>query len=444
MDIITAYSGGGFPSAIGIVRLSGEGTGALLNKIFRAKGEMIPRMMRYGEALGRDGKTIDLCMAAYFEEGHSYTGEEMAEIYCHGSQAVVEELLRAAQKAGARLAEAGEFTKRAFLNGKMDLTEAEAVGDLIHATALNQAKAAIDQLSGGIYKKVSYYYQKINALLAHFYAVCDYTDEDIEPFDYENARDTLIEVTDGLKALYETFELGSSVKNGLPCAIIGRPNSGKSSLLNAILGYERAIVTEEEGTTRDTVECTVQIKGTLLRLIDTAGIREGESKAERLGIERSIEAAKQAKLVLCVIDGSAPPTSDDFRSVGVAKDAEKSVLIINKTDKGIRYIDEYGFDTVFYVSAKTGEGIDELMKYLGSLVKYNDSETIITSARQAYLLEKAYDCLYEAEISARIGQTADAFLSDAEAGLAYLGDVLGKTPSKDMLDEIFSKFCVGK
>ena len=198
------------------------------------------------------------------------------------------------------------------------------------------------------------------------------------------------------------------------------------------------------GRTRDTVESTWCIKDTRLRLIGTAGIRDGESQAEGLGIERSVAAAKSAKLVICVLDGSRIQTGDDLRSISVAREAKLSVLVINKADLGIRLTENYGFDKVFYVSVKTGEGMKELSDYLGGLVEYNDNESIITNARQAALLHKAVNSLKEAQISAKMGQTADAFLLDAEAGLGYLGEVLGKNPSMDIVNEIFSKFCVGK
>ncbi|MBE6988192.1 MAG: tRNA uridine-5-carboxymethylaminomethyl(34) synthesis GTPase MnmE [Ruminococcaceae bacterium] len=443
MDTIISYSGGSLPCAIGIVRLSGDDAWDIFDKIFVTNNKKDPKKMLYGSALSRDGKVIDRCLATLFTE-KSYTGEKMAEIYCHGSKAVVEELLRSGQQAGARLAEAGEYTKRAFLNGKLDLTSAEAVGDLIHAESLSQAKAAINQLDGGIYNKIIRIYNGVTGLLAHFYAVCDYTDEDIEDWQYEKAVELLTLAQTEINRLYSTFDKGSIIAGGLPCAIIGRPNAGKSSLLNRILGFERAIVTDEEGTTRDTIEGTVTLGGTVLRLVDTAGIREGTSKAEVLGIERSIEAAKQARLVICVLDGSSSVTSDDYRSMNVAKAAETSVLVVNKSDKGVRITDTFGFEKVFYVSAETGDGVDELIAYLESLVDYDENETLITNARQAGLLQKAAEAFYDAEISARMGQTADAFLLDAERGLGYLGEIIGKNPTVDVIDEIFSKFCVGK
>lgn len=443
MDTIVSYSGGGLPCAIGVVRLSGDDAWEIFDKIFVTKNDKEPRKMLYGRALSRDGKTIDVCLAVLFTE-KSYCGEKMAEIYCHGSKAVVDELLQTAQRQGARLAEAGEFTKRAFLNGKLDLTSAEAIGDLIHAESLSQAKAAINQLEGGIYNKIIRIYDGVKSLLAHFYAVCDYTDEDIEPWEYDDAVNILSAAQVEINKLYNTFDKGSVIAGGLPCAIIGRPNAGKSSLLNTILGYERAIVTDEEGTTRDTVEGTVMLGGTLLRLVDTAGIRDGKSRAEVLGIERSIDAAHRAKLVICVVDGSCDMTSDDYRAISVAKEAETAVLVVNKSDRGIRLTDNFGFDNVFYLSTKTGDGVSELISYLEKLVEYDDTEVLVTNARQAGLLRKAVDAFCEAEISARMGQTADAFLLDAERGIEYLGEIIGKNAGVDVVSEIFSKFCVGK
>ena len=327
MDTIVAYSGGTLPCAIGIIRLSGDDALRIFDKLFQSNAPLTHKKLCYGKALGFDLKTIDICLGTVFTKGRSYTGEDMAELYCHGSSAVVSELLKTAQYHGARQAEPGEFTKRAFLNGKLDLTSAEAVGDLIHATSLPQAKAAINQLNGSVFNVVNEIYSDITGILSHFYAACDYTDEDIEPWQYDNAMEILSEALFKLEKLYNTFERGAVIREGLPCAIIGRPNVGKSSLLNGLLGFDRAIVTDEEGTTRDTVESTLCIKDTLLRLIDTAGIRDGESQAERLGIERSVAAAKSAKLVICVLDGSRIQTGDDLRSISVAREAELSVLV---------------------------------------------------------------------------------------------------------------------
>lgn len=444
MDTIVAFSGGSLPCAIGIIRLSGDDALGIFKKIFVSREKHEARKLLYGKALGRDEKTIDLCLAAFFVAPKSYTGENMVEIYCHGSSAVVDELLKNAVRHGARMAQAGEFTKRGFLNGKLDLTSAEAVGDLIHASSLTQVKSAVNQLNGGIYNKINELYKEITHMLAHFYAVCDYSDEDIEPWEYENAIEILSRARRGLTKLFSTFERGSTIKNGLPCAIIGRPNVGKSSLLNALLGYERAIVTDEEGTTRDTVEDTIQLKGTILRLIDTAGIREGDSLAEKMGIERSLISARAAKLVICVIDGTKPLNEDDFKAIEVAKNAEISILIVNKTDVMAVTDEKYGFEKVFKISAKSGEGIEQLTDYLGGLIKYDDSEALVTNARQAALLERGAEAFSQAEQSAKMGQTADAFLFDAERGLEYLGEIMGKKPNSDILNEIFSKFCVGK
>ena len=444
MDTIVAYSGGSLPCAIGIIRLTGDNAHGIYNQIFQAK--VAPHgTMRYGKAIGRGGKTVDLCMGVLFYSPKSYTGEDMAEIYCHGSVAVVEELLKAAQSQGARLAEAGEFTKRAFLNGKLDLTAAEAVGDLIHAQSLSAATAAIHQLEGSIFHTINEIYTAVTGLLSHFYAVCDYTDEDIEPWQYENAKAVLEQAAEKTAALFRTFDLGSVIKNGMPTAIVGKPNAGKSSLLNRLLGYERAIVTDEAGTTRDTVEETMQIGGTLFRLIDTAGLREGNSVAEQLGIERSRKAAQTAALVLCILDSTQEYNDFDKEAIALAKQAQFCVFVINKADtvQPVRP-EELNGQPVFYTSALTGEGIAELMEYLGGLVKYDEKETIVTNARQAGLLERAAGHFTAAADGANIGMTADAILFDAEAGLGCLGELLGKNPNADVISEIFSKFCVGK
>lgn len=444
MDTIVAYSGGSLPCAIGIVRLTGEHAHGLYQGLFLTKAAPWG-MLTYGKAVGRSGQTIDLCMGTCFAGPKSYTGEDMAEIYCHGSVAVVEELLKAAQQLGARLAEAGEFTKRAFLNGKLDLTAAEAVGDLIHAQSLSAARAAIHQLEGTIFDKINGIYTQVTGLLSHFYAVCDYTDEDIEPWQYEQAKTVLAQAAHQTGELHRSFDLGNVIKNGLPTAIIGKPNGGKSSILNRLLGYERAIVTAEAGTTRDTVEETMQIGGMLFRLIDTAGLRDSDNRAEQLGIARSRKAAEQAGLVICVLDGSTPLNDYDREAIALAKQAERRMFIINKTDVAPQNapIDLPG-EPVFYASALTGSGLEEIVAYLGSLVHYSDNEALITNARQAGLLQRAEGHFSAAAQGAQMGMTADALLFDAEAGLGCLGELLGKNPNADVVAEIFSKFCVGK
>ena len=451
--VIVAPSGGGLPAAIGIVRLSGEDTFAVLDRIFKAKcckkaADRQFTRLYYGTLLSRDGKTLDLCMAVCFCAPHSYTGENMAEIYCHGSSAVVAAAIESAIGAGARFAEPGEFTRRAFLNGKLDLTQAEATADLIHSTSLLAAQAAASQLSGTVKDEISTLRQRLSGLLAHFYAVCDYSDEDIEPFEYDHAAEELEDIGNRLNNLLQGYERGSAIKNGIPVAVIGRPNAGKSSLFNALAGFERAIVTSEAGTTRDVIEEQITIGGALFRLLDTAGIRQAEGLAESMGIERSRSAAGSAKAVICVFDGSEPLCDEDFDALKLVPQNVPVCAVINKQDIAANPLTEQkiratDIANIYKLSAKTGEGLTSLTDWLAGLIPSSEG-VMITSPRQASLLSSARDACALACECARAGLTADAFLSDAERALSDLGKITGDTAQADIAGEIFSRFCVGK
>lgn len=452
-DIIVAPSGGALPAAIGIVRLSGEGCDRILDDIFIAKckkstTERIINKLYYGKLLGREGKTVDLCMATYFKAPNSYTGEPMAEIYTHGSAAIVTAAIESAVRAGARYAEPGEFTKRAFLNGKLDLTEAEATADLIHSTSELAAQTAVQQLSGSVSGEIKALRTELTALLAHYYAVCDYTDEDIEPFEYEKAAQTLKAAANRLKNLADGFERGNAIKNGIPVAVIGKPNAGKSSLFNALAGQERAIVTEEAGTTRDVIEEHITAGGALFRLLDTAGIREAGGKAEAMGIQRSKDAAKTAQAVICVFDGSQELTEEDIEASKLIPEDLPKCAVINKSDLGIlpdfdQKVKELDIANIFILSAKTLDGIDALTEWLKGLIP-DSKGVLVTSPRQAKLMRSASEACSLAAQCAEAGLTADAFLSDAERALSELGKITGETASADIASEIFSRFCVGK
>lgn len=453
-DTIIACSSGSLPCGIAVVRLSGPEALHILDKVFHPiKGEPVslraPRTFHYGRLLAKDGAAVDLCLAACFPGPHSYTGEDLAEFYTHGSQAVVSALIDHCCLLGAIPAPPGEYTKRAFLAGRMDLTEAEAVGDLIHATSELGAKAAVAQIEGSVGSRVKAIRESVLALLTHFYAVCDYTDEDIEPFEYDRARDVLEKAVDDLIALVSGFQRGRLVREGVPVAIIGRPNTGKSTLFNALAGAEKAIVTDEAGTTRDVLEQIISCKGAPIRILDTAGLRETDSKAERIGVERAKDAARKAHAVLCLLDVSRPLTEEDEEALALTAECPVKALLLNKTDLTAEepawlpaVLEKYPFETVFRLSAVSGQ-VDALADWLAALAPM-PGDILVTSARQAYLLEQAAKDLVAARDSALAGMTADAFLSDAERGINTLGQVTGETVSADLAHEIFSRFCVGK
>ena len=336
-DTIAAVATGAQVAAIGIVRLSGPRAHAVADALFRpASGKRITeyedRKLVYGGLYDAAGELLDRCLCTISRAPYSYTGEDTAEFQCHGSPTVLRAALEACFARGARQALPGEFTKRAFLNGRLELTEAEAVADLIEAESVEAAKNAAAQLSGAIAAGTADIYALLRDISAHYHAVLDYPDEDIEAFRLESYRGSLAQAEDRLSRLLGSFARGQLMTAGIPAAIVGRPNAGKSSLLNALLGYERAIVTDVPGTTRDTIEEKLRLGSLLLRLTDTAGIRETADDVERLGVERSRLAMERAQLVLVVVDGSAEPNAEDLTILRAAEKCPKAVLVLSKSD----------------------------------------------------------------------------------------------------------------
>ena len=453
-DTIAAIATAQVPSAIGILRLSGPDTCAILDGVFCPKnGKPMSaqdgRNMVYGTLLDSAGRVIDNALCVLFRAPNSYTGEDCAEIHCHGSPIVLNEGLTSLFAKGARQAKGGEFTRRAFLNGRMDLIQAEAVVDLIDAETAEAARNAVGQLSGTLSRTVEEIYEALMAVVSRFYAVVDYPDEDIEDLQRAELLDTLRRSENKLQELLATFSRGKLLKSGVPTVILGKPNAGKSSLLNALLGYERAIVTDVAGTTRDTVEEKVRLDHVLLRLIDTAGIRETADSVEKIGVERSRIAAGKASLALLVLDGSAPLDAEDEAAIAVAEGVANLVVIVNKADLP-RRIDVGAladrFDNVISLSAKTGEGITTLTDHITSLYPAGSAAQgeLLTNARQADAVSRAWNAVREARSALRIGMTPDVVLSDAENALSALGELNGKSLREDLVSTIFSRFCVGK
>ena len=453
-DTIAAIATAQVPSAIGILRLSGPDTCAILDGVFCPKnGKPMSaqdgRNMVYGTLLDSAGRVIDNALCVLFRAPNSYTGEDCAEIHCHGSPIVLNEGLTSLFSKGARQAAGGEFTRRAFLNGRMDLIQAEAVVDLIDAETAEAARNAVGQLSGTLSRTVDEIYEALMAVVSRFYAVVDYPDEDIEDLQRAELLDTLRRSENKLQELLATFSRGKLLKSGVPTVILGKPNAGKSSLLNALLGYERAIVTDVAGTTRDTVEEKVRLDHVLLRLIDTAGIRETADSVEKIGVERSRIAAGKASLALLVLDGSAPLDAEDESAIAVAEGVANLVVIVNKADLP-RRIDVGAladrFDNVISLSAKTGEGITTLTDHITSLYPAGSAAQgeLLTNARQADAVSRAWNAVREARSALRIGMTPDVVLSDVENALSALGELNGKSLREDLVATIFSRFCVGK
>ena len=453
-DTIAAIATPAQPGAIGILRLSGAGTCAALDAVFRAKngkkaGAQRSRTMVLGELLDETGQVIDNVLCVVFPAPHSYTGEDCAELHCHGSPIVLDAGLRALFAAGCRQATGGEFTKRAFLNGQLDLIQAESVVDLIDAETAQQAHNAVCQLDGALSRTVGRIYDELMDMAARFYAVVDYPDEDIEDLQRQEMLDTLRRAQGELESLVAGFSRGRLMKLGVPTVLLGKPNAGKSSLLNALLGYDRAIVTDVAGTTRDTVEEKAEVGGVLLRLIDTAGIRQGGDAVEALGVERSRAAAKRASLAVLVLDGSRPLTQEDEDAIALAQTVPHLIVAVNKSDLP-RAVDIGGladrFDNVASVSAATGEGLDVLTDAIAAQFPVGSTAggALLTNARQADAANRALSAVAEARSALRIGMTADVVLTDCESALAALGELNGKRVRDDLIDTIFSRFCVGK
>ncbi len=451
-SVIAAVSTGNQISAIGILRLSGDGCAQIAGKVFtRNNGKPLweapNRKLVLGTLKDTKGRAIDQCMAVYTRAPHTYTGEDTVEFHCHGSPAVLAEGLNALFAAGAVPAKRGEFTKRAFLNGQLDLTQAEAVIDLIEAETADAAANAAGQVGGKLQKALAPIYDDLTNLCSHFHAVLDYPDEDIEDFGLDNYAGALRSNAKTLYSLLQTYGQGRILRQGVAAAIVGKPNVGKSSLLNALAGYERVIVTEIAGTTRDTVEETVMLGSTRLRLIDTAGIRQTDDRIEAIGVERSKQAVENADLVLFVCDGSKPLTDEDREVINVCLDAEHSVALINKSDLGaVVSPSDLPFMQVISVCTKTGEGLDQLADVV-DLMFANDTPcdgSILTNPRQFDAIRRAYEAMLSALQGLKQGLTPDAVLTDVEAAMEAMGEVTGNTVREDITARIFERFCVGK
>ncbi len=444
----------GLPGAIGILRLSGSNAVSIAAQSFRASDGLPleahpPRSMVYGSLLDARSKVIDRIICTYSRGPASYTGEDTAELQCHGSPLVLQLGLETLFALGARQALPGEFTKRAFLNGRLDLAQAEAVVDLIDAQSREGVYQSAGQLAGALSRRVDGIYSGLVDLMAHFHAVLDYPDEDIDPFKEEQMVQGMDRAQEELTALLATHRRGESLVGGLPCAIVGRPNAGKSSLLNALVGYDRAIVTDIPGTTRDTVEERVRLGGVLLRLVDTAGLRDSADPIECIGVERSRTAMEQAALILFLCDQSVPFTQEDAQLLEQAMACAPTILVWNKSDlpsAPTPFLHLPEDMPVVEVSAKTGQGLDALEQAVASFVPHGDTHSgaLLTNARQADAARRALESVGLARQSLQAGYTPDAVLVDIENALSALGELTGRCVREDITARIFERFCVGK
>ena len=455
-DTIAAIATPLIPSAIGILRLSGPDSIAVVDRVFTPShgapmSQRPDRTLVYGALRDPEGQVIDYCLATVSRAPHSYTGEDTAELQCHGSPSALLLGLDALFSAGARQALAGEFTRRAFLGGKLDLTRTEAIADLIHAESPAAVRQAAGQLGGALAGAIAEIYQSLTDLLAHFHAVLDYPDEDIEPFQAAEISAVLNQAAAKLDRMAGSYRRGRALMEGIPCAIVGRPNSGKSTLFNALLGYDRAIVTPIAGTTRDTVEERLNLGSILLKLIDTAGLHAADDQVEQLGIERSRAAVDQAELVLVVLDGSRPLTPEDQDALSLGLSAPRCVIILNKDDLPApdqAQLPELPRNTpVVRLSALTGDGVDQLELAMENLFPEDPgvrTGALLTNARQAQAAGRARQAVARAAQALDAGMSPDAVLTDVEQALTALGELTGRVVREDVTARIFERFCVGK
>lgn len=449
--VIAAISTGRQVCAIGIIRMSGDGCITVAGEVFIPQGaplSQVPnRKLVMGSLKDSQGRIIDQCMAVCSRAPHSYTGEDTVEFHCHGSPAVLAAGLDALYRAGARPAQRGEFTKRAFLNGKLDLTQAEAVIDLIEADTADAAANAAGQVGGVLQKKLAPIYDALTDLCSHFHAVLDYPDEDIADFGLQDYAATLRSAAKALYQLLRSYGQGRILRQGVAAAIVGKPNVGKSSLLNTLAGFDRAIVTDIPGTTRDTVEESVMVGATRLRLIDTAGIRETLDTVEAMGVERSKKALEEADLAIFLCDGSQPLTQEDQEIISLCLEVPNSIALINKSDLGsVVQPSDLPFTTVLETSLTQKEGLSKLAGVLDEMFAgaLPCDGSILTNARQFDACRRAYESMLESLKGLQLGQTPDAVLMDVEAAMEAMGEVTGATVREDITARIFERFCVGK
>lgn len=450
-DIIAAVATGWQVSAIGIIRMSGHGCIEVAKKVFRpsfgSADAIKDRILTLGHLFDKENRLIDEVLLTVSHGPNSYTGEDTVEFQCHGSPAVLTAGLESLFAAGARQAGPGEFTKRAFLNGRMDLTQAEAVIDLIHAETTEAAANAAGQLGGVMLRNISPIYDKLTDIMAHFHAVLDYPDEDIDPFELSEFQGNLTQAKRKLETLLSTYSRGKIIRHGIRAVILGKPNAGKSSFLNALAGFDRVIVTDIAGTTRDSVEETIKLGRHTIRLVDTAGIRDTEDTIEQMGVKRAETAAEQADLAIYVCDGSTTITEEDRRAQDAAMLAPMCIAVINKQDLKQQVLpSDLPFEWIIPFCAKTGDGIDQLEYALDCL--FDNSlpcdGSILTNARQADSVSRAATSIDAAISSMQLGLTPDAVLVDVESAMEALGEVTGQTMREEITNRIFERFCVGK
>lgn len=447
--ISTPQAAGG----IGVIRISGDDALSVAEKVFRPVSKKKITQMKgytacYGSVVNSEEK-IDEAVCLVFRAPKSYTGEDVVEISCHGGLYVLQKALRAVLSCGAEIAQAGEFTKRAFLNGKLDLAEAESVMGIIGARGEQAAKAALNALDGAISKKISEICHSVIEVCAALGAWVDYPDEDIDEMSEDEIKQRLKKAADALRELLESFDAGRALTEGVNTAIVGKPNVGKSTLMNLLTGFERSIVTSVAGTTRDVVEETVRLGDVVLRLADTAGIHDTSDEVESIGVSLAREKLERATLILAVFDSSQPLDAEDEKILEYCRNRD-CIAVINKSDLP-EALDEKkvqdAISRVVKLSARLGEGYKELKTEVEALLgtdKLDPSAAMLTTERQRACAERAMDCLNEAITALESGMTLDAVNVSADCAVQAMLEITGERASEAVVNEVFKSFCVGK
>jgi tRNA modification GTPase len=457
-DTICAISTPPGESAIGVIRISGQEAIPIAQRVFQKKpGGLLDQMpthtIHYGHLVDpTTQEVLDEALVSLLRKPRTFTREDMVEISCHGGPLLLSRAVALLLRYGARLADPGEFTKRAFLNGRIDLSQAEAVMDLIHSKSERSLKIAIGQLQGNLGQEIKALRDQLIDLQAHLEATIDFCEEDLEVITSSQAKKTLAEVSVGLRRLLEGKEEGRILREGLMMAIVGRPNVGKSSLMNALLQEDRAIVTAIPGTTRDILEEWVNIRGIAIKLLDMAGVRKTQDTVEAEGVRRALEAVEQADLVLLLIDSSEPLQGEDFYLIDLVE-KKKKIVVLNKCDL-IEKIDElsikrsFSENPVAKISATSHIGLDHLKDMVKDQVSqgstFRDDDTFRISSRHSAAIEKAYQAVLKAVSAVDQGISPEFLAFDTGTAIDSLGEIIGATTTHDLLDHIFSRFCIGK
>lgn len=456
-DTIVAQSTAVGNAAIGIIRLSGPGALALLDRVWQGAPtvhEFQPRHLYIGKIGHHETKTpLDQVVVFWMRAPHSYTGEDVVEVQAHGGQRLLELLIENFIHAGARMAEPGEFTKRAFLNERIDLIQAEAIADLIQATTTKAASLAQRQVEGRLSEYIRYLRNDLKVMRAQLEAMIDFPeDEDVQGLHYSEITDRTEHILSQIQKLLQTYQEGRSFREGIRVAIIGKPNAGKSSLFNALLKSDRAIVHPTPGTTRDLIEEALDLNGLMVRFMDTAGIRKGKGLIESEGIRRTLDRLYQADLILAVLDASRPTDEGDEMVLQAARSHKDLIFVLNKTDLPIRLSEAVLKEHIpksplISLSAKTGAGIDTLKKEIFSHFIHNDSskeDTILTNVRHKTALEKGLQALERVKQASVEKLSLECLVADLTLAMNALGEVTGEVTHDEILGEIFSRFCLGK